>query len=80
MSELGKVIAIIPAAGLGVRMGNTRKQFLRLDGTPITDAGLVHLRGLKQLETLSLEKTKVTPEGIKRLRTALPKVRITPPS
>ena len=35
MNELGKVIAIIPAAGLGVRMGNTRKQFLRLDGTPI---------------------------------------------
>lgn len=35
MSTAEKVIAIIPAAGLGVRMGNTRKQFLRLDGTPI---------------------------------------------
>lgn len=32
---MSKVIAIIPAAGLGVRMGNTRKQFLRLDSTPI---------------------------------------------
>lgn len=35
MATSGKVVAIIPAAGLGVRMGNTRKQFLRLDGTPI---------------------------------------------
>jgi 2-C-methyl-D-erythritol 4-phosphate cytidylyltransferase len=35
MSSSGKTYAIIPAAGLGVRMGNTRKQFLRLDGTPI---------------------------------------------
>ncbi len=35
MGAYGKVIAIIPAAGLGVRMGHTRKQFLRLDGEPI---------------------------------------------
>lgn len=35
MTEPRKVIAIIPAAGLGVRMGNTRKQFLRLAGMPI---------------------------------------------
>ena len=30
----GKVVAIIPAAGHGVRMGS-KKQFLKLDGTPI---------------------------------------------
>jgi 2-C-methyl-D-erythritol 4-phosphate cytidylyltransferase len=35
MTTTRKVFAIIPAAGLGVRMGKTRKQFLCLDGTPI---------------------------------------------
>jgi len=30
-----KVAAIIPAAGQGVRMGSHKKQFLKLDGTPI---------------------------------------------
>jgi 2-C-methyl-D-erythritol 4-phosphate cytidylyltransferase len=35
MTTSRKVFAIIPAAGLGVRMGKTRKQFLCLDGTPI---------------------------------------------
>ena len=35
MNNTRGVYAIIPAAGLGVRMGNTRKQFLRLDGSPI---------------------------------------------
>ncbi len=34
MSEK-KVTAIIPAAGHGVRMGSSKKQFLKLDGTPI---------------------------------------------
>ncbi len=33
-----KVAAIIPAAGQGVRMGSAKKQFMKLDGTPI----LVH--------------------------------------
>ena len=31
----GKVAAIIPAAGQGVRMGLQKKQFLKLDGIPI---------------------------------------------
>jgi 2-C-methyl-D-erythritol 4-phosphate cytidylyltransferase len=30
-----KVSAIIPAAGQGIRMGSHKKQFLKLDGTPI---------------------------------------------
>ena len=30
-----KVVAIIPAAGQGVRMGSYKKQFLKLDGVPI---------------------------------------------
>jgi 2-C-methyl-D-erythritol 4-phosphate cytidylyltransferase len=31
----GKIAAIIPAAGQGVRMGHSKKQFLKLDGIPI---------------------------------------------
>lgn len=33
--SIRKVAAIIPAAGQGVRMGPSKKQFLKLDGTPI---------------------------------------------
>lgn len=35
MSAYGKVVAIIPAAGLGVRMGKSKKQLMKLDGEPI---------------------------------------------
>ncbi len=31
----GKVITIIPAAGQGIRMGKSKKQLMKLDGTPI---------------------------------------------
>jgi hypothetical protein len=48
---------------------------LRLAGTRITDAGLAHLRGLKQLEQLDASGTQVTPEGLKKLRAALPKLK-----
>ena len=33
--SIGKVVAIIPAAGQGVRMGSHKKPFLKLDGIPI---------------------------------------------
>ena len=35
MASSRKVAAIIPAAGHGVRMGSSKKQFLKLQGTPI---------------------------------------------
>ena len=40
--------------------------------TQITDAGLEHLEGLTKLEWLSLIDTQVTPEGVKKLKKALP--------
>ncbi|HEY2413838.1 MAG TPA: hypothetical protein VGI40_16425 [Pirellulaceae bacterium] len=48
---------------------------LHLTGCPITDAGLQHLRGLKQLEQLEHSGTKVTEEGLRKLKTAIPKLK-----
>ena len=39
-----------------------------LTGTPVTDAGLEHLRGLTQLQLLSLDSTRVTDAGLAHLR------------
>ncbi len=44
-----------------------------LSRTEITDAGLVHLKGLTKLEFLGLSYTQVTEEGVKKLQQTLPK-------
>ena len=49
---------------------------LSLCNTKITDAGLVHLRGLTNLQKLYLGNTKVTEAGVENLRKALPKCEI----
>jgi hypothetical protein len=41
---------------------------LDLSGTNVTDAGLESLLRLQKLTTLGLSRTKVTPEGIARLK------------
>jgi hypothetical protein len=38
----------------------------------VTDAGLKHLKGLKGLQRLFLDQTKVTNDGIRDLKAALP--------
>ena len=48
-------------------------EVLGLEDTAITDAGLVHLTGLK---TLFLQKTKVTDAGVAKLKAALPECEI----
>ena len=45
--------------------------------TKITDAGLEHLQGLKNLQELNLDLTKVTPEGVAKLQKFLPNTKIT---
>jgi len=40
---------------------------LYVDGTEITDAGLVYVHRLRELESLSLSKTAVTDEGLRRI-------------
>jgi Leucine-rich repeat (LRR) protein len=47
---------------------------LSLDATPITDAGLAHLKGLTNLKTLYLTGTQVTDAGLPHLK-ALTKLR-----
>jgi hypothetical protein len=55
---------------------------LYLGYTPISDAGLAHLRGLTKLKTLGLQRTKVTDEGVDQLQEALPDCQFyyTPPA
>ena len=51
-------------------------QDIGLSGTQVTDAGLVHLKGLTALRWIELSGSKVTPEGIERLRKSLPNAQV----
>ena len=44
--------------------------------TKITDAGLVHLKGLTSLQELYLMRTKITDAGVAKLKEALPNCQI----
>ena len=50
--------------------------YLNLYGTAVSDAGLGQLAGLKNLRNLYVWQTKVTDEGIQKLKQALPGVDI----
>jgi 2-C-methyl-D-erythritol 4-phosphate cytidylyltransferase len=65
MTTSRKVFAIIPAAGLGVRMGKTRKQFLCLDGTPILALTLRKFDACRDISGIYLA---VRPEDEKAVR------------
>lgn len=49
---------------------------LDLSRTKISDAGLVHLKGLTSLTYLNLSATEVTKEGVEELKAALPNCQI----
>jgi hypothetical protein len=49
---------------------------VNLYGTPVTDAGLEHLKELKSLTGLNLKGTKVTPKGLDELHAAIPGCKI----
>lgn len=76
-------IALVPLVLAGTQQSPASIQsrenlrMLNLSGTPVTDTGLVHLKGLKSLERLMLDYTKVTPAGVAKLRKALPDAKIT---
>jgi hypothetical protein len=48
--------------------GNLQKPSVDLSNTKVTDAGLVHLRGLNNLRHLNLSNTKVSDAGLDHLR------------
>ena len=56
---------------------NLQQVYLYDDG--ITDAGLEHLAGITNLQYVCLERTRVTPAGIARLRTKRPGLHIDGP-
>ena len=60
-------------AGLARLIRLSELRVLDLEGCPgITDAGLVHLMGLKKLQDLRIGVTAISDEGVKRLHKALP--------
>ena len=54
----------------------TKLQRLELSVSKITDAGLVHLKGLTKLNYLRIYGTKVTDAGVRKLQAPLPKCKI----
>jgi Leucine-rich repeat (LRR) protein len=68
----------ISDAGLAHLAKAPKLENLNLEGTTVGDAGLEHLAGVKTLTRLSLSKktSKVTEAGMKKLKTALPKLNI----
>jgi serine/threonine protein kinase len=49
---------------------------LNLGDTPVSDSGLTPLHKLRKLQTLDLTATKVSEEGVRKLRAALPEVKV----
>jgi hypothetical protein len=63
-------------ASLAKRMeGFPNLDTLMLRGPKVTDAGLVHLRGMRQLTNLRLFNTRVTEKGRSELMRELPRLR-----
>ena len=50
--------------------------YLNLKDWGITDAGLVHLKGMANLKTLDLRRTQITDAGVAELKQTLPNCRI----
>src|SRR5579883_602737 len=62
---MGKIVAILPAAGLGTRMGaETPKQFLELDGVPIVMLSLRRIAACPQVSQIIVATRQ---EGIEKL-------------
>jgi hypothetical protein len=68
----------ITDAGLAHLKALAGLEKLELASPKVTDSGLAHLKGLRKLKKLRLGiRSKVTPEGIKRLRQSLPNLVVT---
>src|SRR4029077_12749953 len=64
-TTMTRITAILPAAGLGTRMGaDTPKQFLELDGTPIA---VLSVRRIASCDLITDIIVATRPEGIAKL-------------
>src|SRR5438552_1070873 len=72
----GENVGDAELAGLARRMERfPNLDTLVLEGPNVTDAGLAHLKGLRQLKTLILHGTRVTEKGKLDLQGELPNLR-----
>jgi internalin A len=64
-------------AGLAhlAKLNRLKELWIDLGDTDITDAGLEYLRGLKSLEGLAISDSHATPEGVAKLKQALPRLK-----
>ena len=54
-SNIGKTVAVIPAAGSGIRMGSDRaKQFIELNGTPLLAVTLKPFQNCRKVDEIIL--------------------------
>ena len=51
-------------------------QKLRLDGTKVTDQGLVHIMRMSGLEEIWLHETKTSRAGVEHLKSMLPRLKV----
>ena len=77
-TDVADVFIVLPDDAVLVHVGELRrlKKLGFCVGTEVTDAGLVHLRRLTQLQELNLDDTKVTDQGATELQQALPNCNI----
>jgi 2-C-methyl-D-erythritol 4-phosphate cytidylyltransferase len=74
---MGQIIAILPAAGLGTRMGaETPKQFLELDGVPIAVLSLRRIASCLQVSQIIVATRQ---DGIAKLQERIRKENIKQP-
>lgn len=71
-------LGIFDDAGVAHLAKLTTLEELSLDSDQVTDASIEHLSALKNLRKLHLGRAKITPVGLGRLKTLLPKTEITP--
>ena len=66
---MSRIVAILPAAGLGTRMGaDTPKQFLELDGTPIA---VLSVRRIASCDLITDIIVATRPDGITKLESKI---------
>ena len=66
----------LPSSTTDEQLAEKRKGLDLRSCKKITDAGFIHLKGLRKLEVLDLGRTKITDAGAKKLKESLSECRI----